>query len=96
MPVPKGVRVGGRQKGTLNKATKDVKALAQKHGADAIKTLATLAKKADSDAAKIAACRELLDRGYGKASQVIAGDPDTPVMFGSIERQVVQARNRDR
>lgn len=80
----------GRKPGQLNKTTAEVKALAQKHGPDAIKTLATLAKTADSDAAKIAACRELLDRAYGKASQVIAGDPDNPVTWQEVRRTIVR------
>jgi hypothetical protein len=66
--------MAGRPPGALNKVTAEVKSLAQKHGPDAIKTLARLAKEADSDTAKIAACRELLDRAYGKATQHVEGD----------------------
>ena len=62
---------GGRPK-----VLAEVKAMAAKHGPDAIKTLARLVVEADSDAAKIAACRELLDRAYGKATQPIAGDDE--------------------
>lgn len=69
--------MAGRPKGALNKTTAEVKTLAQKHGPDAIKTLATLAKSADSDAAKIAACKELLDRAYGKAAQPVGGGDGT-------------------
>lgn len=69
--------MAGRPKGALNKVTAEVKELAQKHGPDAIKTLAKLAKGADSDAAKIAACRELLDRAYGKAAQPVGGGDGT-------------------
>jgi hypothetical protein len=68
----------GRQPGQRNKTTAAVKELAAQHGPDAIKTLAKLAKEADSDAAKISACKELLDRAYGKATQPIAGDDDMP------------------
>lgn len=59
----------GRPKGALNRATKDVKEAAREYGPAAIKTLSILMKTADSDAAKIAACKELLDRAYGKATQ---------------------------
>lgn len=82
--------MAGRPPGARNKTTAEVKALAQKHGPDAIKTLAKLAQEADSDAAKIAACRELLDRAYGKASQVIAGDPDNPITYQEIRRTIVR------
>jgi hypothetical protein len=76
---PKGVRIGGRQKGTPNKATADVKALAREHGADAIKRLAHLMQKAESEQAQVAACKELLDRAYGKPAQAIVGDDEAPI-----------------
>lgn len=80
--------MAGRPPGALNKATAEVKALAQKHGPDAIKTLAKLAKDADSDTAKIAACRELLDRAYGKAAQPVGGGDGTEAikhLFGWLQ-----------
>ncbi len=65
-----GARPGaGRKKGSRNKATADVKALAQKYGAEAIDALASIMRKGDSDKAKAAAAKELLDRGYGKPHQ---------------------------
>lgn len=67
----------GRKPGQLNKATAQVKELAAQHGPDAIKTLARLAKEADNDAAKISACKELLDRAYGKAAQPVGGGDGT-------------------
>lgn len=80
MAAPKGhARYGGRAKGTLNKSTADIKALAQKHGGDVIAMLAKLMQNADSDQAKIAAGKELLDRGYGKPTQVIGGDDELPI-----------------
>lgn len=69
---------GGRVKGVPNKATRDVKAMAGKYGPDAIETLATLMVSADSDAAKIAAAKELLDRAYGKSTQPLSNDPENP------------------
>jgi hypothetical protein len=38
-----------------------------------IKELASLATHAESEAARVAACREILDRPYGKAMQPIQG-----------------------
>lgn len=69
-----GVKTGGRQAGTPNKATAEVKALAQKHAPAALKELARLATKAESEAARVAAIKELLDRGYGKAAQPHTGE----------------------
>lgn len=72
---PKGLpKTGGRKKGVPNKATADVKALAQEYGPQAISVLVTLMAGASSDQAKVAAARELLDRGYGKPSQHLGVD----------------------
>lgn len=59
----------GRPKGALNKSTKDIKKLAQKHTPAALTTLVSIMGKSDSDAARVSAAKELLDRGYGKAVQ---------------------------
>jgi hypothetical protein len=67
-----GARPGaGRPKGSVNKATADVRALAGKYGPDAIKELARLATQAESEAARVSAIKELLDRGYGKSVQAV-------------------------
>jgi hypothetical protein len=67
-PNSGGRRPGsGRKKGTPNKVTVEIKELAQKYGPDAIAKLARLATKAES----VAAIKELLDRGYGRAVQPI-------------------------
>jgi len=79
---PKGLpRTGGRQKGTPNKVTAEIKAVAQEHGADAIKTLVSIMKATKQPpAARVAAAKELLDRAYGKSAQPIeGGDPDKPI-----------------
>ncbi len=73
-----GERRGGRQKGTPNKATADVKEAARQHGAAAVERLAYLMMHAESEAAQVAAIKEILDRGYGKATQPVSGDDDAP------------------
>lgn len=90
--MAKGAKTGGRVKGTPNKATADIKALAQKYGPDAIIELATLMKTSDSHQARIAAAKELLDRGYGKAVQGVelTGKDGQPVEFKQIERVIVR------
>jgi len=65
---------GGRKKGTLNKVTRDVKALAQKHTPEALKTLAKIMASSESDAARVSAAKELLDRAHGKAPQPQTGE----------------------
>ena len=87
MPVG-GKREGaGRKPGSLNKTTVDIKALAQSYGPAAIRSLAKLAgmipgeEPAQSEPARIAATKELLDRGYGKAVQPQSGpDGTSPVV----------------
>jgi hypothetical protein len=69
--MAKGAKTGGRQKGTPNKATADVRALAQEYGPDAIRELATILATSENHSARIAAAKELLDRGYGKSMQAV-------------------------
>jgi hypothetical protein len=82
---------GGSRKGIPNKNTSEIKSLAQVYGPAAIARLAVLSgltndpqtKKlaaADSETAQIAALKELLDRGYGKARQPLDHGVD-----GSLE-----------
>jgi hypothetical protein len=73
-PNSGGRRPGaGRKKGTPNKVTAEIKELAQKYGHEPVAELARLATKAESEAARVAAIKELLDRGYGRAVQPIEG-----------------------
>jgi hypothetical protein len=70
-----GARPGaGRKAGVPNKATADVKEAARIHGPDAIKVLASLMIKADTDSAKISAANSILDRAYGKATTVVGNE----------------------
>lgn len=71
MARPKGLpKTGGRQKGSPNKATADIKALAQEYGQAAVHTLAEIMQDvAQPSAARVSAAKELMDRGYGKAMQ---------------------------
>lgn len=90
MAVPKGTRIGGRQKGTPNKATADIKALAQQYAATAMEELGRLAVKAESEAARVAAIKELFDRGFGKAKQEIDIDANVKATVDRIEREIVR------
>ncbi len=77
MKFPKGQsgNPGGRPK-----VLADVQELARQYAPVAIVELARLALKAKNENARIAAIRELLDRGYGRSRQAVevsapAGDP---------------------
>ena len=95
MAVPKGTRIGGRQKGTLNKATADVKAVAQIYTAEAVGVLAKIMRESESDQAKVAAIRELLDRAHGKARQGLDVDANVTAAITIIQRTLVDPRNPD-
>lgn len=74
----------GRKKGSRNKVTADVKALAQKYAPAALKELARLSLKAESEQARAAACKEILDRAYGKSVQPVEGDDRQPIIIQVI------------
>jgi hypothetical protein len=81
-----GRKTGGRQKGSLNKATVDVKLAAQAFTTEAVETLANIMRTAESEAARVAAIKELLDRGHGKAKQVV--DANVEGRFTEIRRTI--------
>lgn len=70
-----GERRGGRVKGTPNKATASIRDIAREYTQEAVEALVGVLRD-DSPAARVAAAKELLDRGYGKATTVLAGDED--------------------
>jgi hypothetical protein len=65
--MAQGSKTGGRQKGTPNKATVEVRSLAQDYGPDALKELHRLSREAESEAARVSACNAILERAYGKS-----------------------------
>jgi hypothetical protein len=82
---------GGRPK-----VLADVQELARQHVPAAIAELARLAVRAKSETARIAACRELLDRGYGKPRQGL--EITQPPSFDpiSVLLDEIAGRNEDR
>jgi hypothetical protein len=84
MANPKGIGLSnrkgrGRPKGAKNKISFDIRIACQKHGEMAIKELSRLARESSNEATRVAAIKELLDRGYGKAPQTI-GDENGKAM----------------
>lgn len=74
MPFVKGQsgNPGGRPK-----ETGEVKALARQYTEEAIHKLAEW-MRSENPKASVAACQALLDRGYGRPTQPVAGDDDLP------------------
>ena len=81
-------KTGGRRKGTPNKVTVAVREAALQHGPAAIVELARLMTEGQSDQVSIAACREILDRAYGKARQSVehTGHDSGPIVVNEIRR----------
>ncbi len=68
-----GCRPGaGRPKGVPNVITRPLKELAAQHGPDAIQEVRRLMDKSRNDVVRLAAARELLDRGVGRPAQSVA------------------------
>lgn len=76
-----GERRGGRQAGTPNKVTATLKEYAEPFTTEAIDGLVTLARSAKTPAsARVAAWREVLDRGVGKPHQALTVDQPQEVI----------------
>jgi len=77
--MAKGVKTGGRTRGTPNKVTADVKAIAQQYVPDIFPILVSIARNGESEAARVAAIKEILDRAYGKSPQAVTGESGGPL-----------------
>jgi hypothetical protein len=69
--MAKRPKYGGRRAGTPNKSTSELKDLARSYAPAAMKELARLSVKAESEQARVSAIKELFDRGLGKATQTV-------------------------
>jgi hypothetical protein len=74
----------GRKPGIPNRCTTEIRLVAQQHGPAIIAKLAELAGvvpgiAAESQGVQVAAMKELLDRGYGRATQPLTGDAEKPL-----------------
>lgn len=58
----------------MAKAPTDIRSLARSYTELAIQTLAAIAQKGQNEGARVSASQALLDRGWGKPTQPIAGD----------------------
>jgi hypothetical protein len=67
--------------------------LAQPYTGEAIAALADIMRNSKSDQALALAADKLLDRGYGKPSQPLAGDKENPLEFVIGDaRRIVEAK----
>lgn len=70
----------GRPRGSLNRKTREsraaIKALLEPHVEVAVAELVRIMSDGESDQVRLAACKEVLDRVYGKAAQPLDVDAD--------------------
>ena len=75
----------------MAKAPTEIRSLARSHTETALKVLAGIMQESESPAAaRVSAASALLDRGWGKPSQPIAGDDEAPLkLIHEIRRSLV-------
>lgn len=81
--MAKGFKTGGRQKGSINRATADIKDAAAQYSTQALTVLVEVANDvAAAPAARVAAANAILDRAHGKARQSveIEGNEEHPLI----------------
>jgi hypothetical protein len=90
-----GEHRGGRVKGTPNKATASIRDIARQYTDKAIDALVkVLDAPSEPAAARVAAANAILDRGYGKATTVIAGDDEGGPVKVATRIELVGVRPR--
>lgn len=80
-----------KKKHTSGKKDSGSRALARKHAREALDMLLGRAKSAESEAVRVSAIKELLDRGLGKTSTLIG--PGSEPVVTRIERVIVHPKN---
>ncbi len=89
--MAKGRKTGGRIVGTPNRVTAEIRVHAQHYTVEALEGLAQIARTSESDAAKVAAWKAILDRGHGRPAQSheVSGQVGSPiyVVTGVPERE---------
>jgi DNA-binding MarR family transcriptional regulator len=77
-------KTGGRKAGTPNKSTAEIRELAGQYAPSALAELARLSTHANSEQARVSACKEILDRAYGKSTQTINSSDKVGVIEDEI------------
>ena len=81
----------GRPKGSLNKATASIKAIAQPYCPEAVDTLVNIMRDPEKPPqARVAAANAILDRGYGKAPQSVDMDMKGDLTIAQVVHEHVK------
>ena len=86
--MAKGQKTGGRQRGTPNRATAEIRAAIQLHGDELVDALLALTKS-DDERVRLGAIQTALDRGYGKAVQHIEEEISIYDSLGFDEKETL-------
>ena len=78
---------GGRPKGDG-----EIRELAREHTPTALRTLVEICEHGQNESARVAASNALLDRGWGKPMQRLAGDAEEPRI--GVEMSIEEYRRR--
>lgn len=89
-----GERRGGRAKGVPNKATASIRDIARQYTVEAVEALVAVLRE-ETGAARVSAAREILDRGYGKATTILAGDENGGAIQIATRIELVGVRPGD-
>lgn len=101
---PKGLpKTGGRIPGKPNKATAEIRDLAQQYTEEALQKLAEVMRTGVSEQARVAAACAILDRGHGRPAQTIHAthrhevDPEavTDAELATIAASLVPQREKE-
>jgi hypothetical protein len=80
----------------MAKTPTEIRSLARAHTEEAINCLVGVMRNSPNDNAKVSAAEKLMDRGWGKAAQPIAGDDENPLnVIHTIRRIIVDPRHQD-
>jgi hypothetical protein len=75
----------GRPAGSTNKVTREIRDAAKAFGPEALNAIAKIMIEGEQESNRLAAAKEMLDRGFGKSTQMVATDEEV----GGFNIQVV-------
>jgi hypothetical protein len=80
----------------MAKAPTEIRSLARSHTEAAINTLVGIMNQPGApEAARVSAANSILDRGWGKPTQTIAGDQENPIRVAISRIELVALKPND-